>query len=533
MNETADIVIVGAGAAGAAFAWRLAGAGLKVVCIERGGWVDQRDSPSLTADWELALQTRFHGNPNIRRGAADHPVDDAGTPIKPSFFNAVGGSTIRWGAHFPRLRPSDFRVRSLDGVGVDWPVSYWDLEPYYDINDRVMGVSGLAGDPANPPRRDRDHPPLPLDAASARLADAFDRLGWHWWPSDSAILSTPGDHGRGACNNCGPCGVGCSRHARASTDVTYWPDALAGGVTLMADTVVTGIAVEGNAQRIRGVTVIDQKGERRAIDCGHLVLAGNGLGTARLLLSDPALSAALGGDLGRNLMLHPTAIVTGRFDEDLHSHRGAFACALYSQEFTETDRSHGFVRGFQLQALRGQGPLTTALGGYADRLPWGPEHHRAFRGGFGHTVSLTVTCEDLPERENRIDLHPDARDRWDMPVPRMHYRLGENTKAMMAFGIEKARTALSTAGARQVVVTPLARNAGFHLLGTARMGRPGDGSIVNDAGTAHAVPNLSVIDGGVFPTAAAVNPTPTIQAFALRSADRLLESLGTQPRAAA
>ena len=232
-------------------------------------------------------------------------------------------------------------------------------------------------------------------------------------------------------------------------------------------------------------------------------------------------------------MLHPTAIVTGRFDEDLQSYRGAFACALYSQEFCETDRLRGFVRGFQLQALRGQGPLTTALGGYANRLPWGPEHHRAFRRNFGHSVSLTVTCEDLPEPENRIDLHPAASDRWGMPIPRMHYRLGDNTEAMMAFGIEQARQVLSMAGARETAVTPLARNAGFHLLGTVRMGRPGDGSIVDDAGVAHAVPNLSVIDGGVFPTAAAVNPTPTIQAIALRAADQLLARRGAKPKAAA
>jgi len=279
--------------------------------------------------------------------------------------------------------------------------------------------------------------------------------------------------------------------------------------------------------------MIDRNGNRRTIGCGHLVLACNGLGTARLLLTNPMLSEALGPGLGRNLMLHPTAIVTGRFDEDLHSYRGAFACAFYSQQFVETDRSRGYVRGFQPQALRGQGALTTALGGYAGRLPWGRNHHRAFRQSFGRTVSLTVTCEDLPEAENRIDLHPDDRDRWGMPVPRMHYRLGENTKAMMAYGIEKARTVLATAGASTIAVTPLARNAGFHLLGTVRMGRPGDGSIVDDAGISHAVPNLSVIDGGVFPTSAAVNPTPTIQAVALRAADRLLARHGARPRAAA
>ena len=124
MTETADIVIVGAGAGGLAFAWAVADPGLKVLVLERGDYVDQRRAPTLDADWELALQTRFNANPNLRAGPADHPVDDKDTPIKPAFFNAVGGSTIRWGAHFPRFRPSDFHARSLDGVGSDWPLGY-------------------------------------------------------------------------------------------------------------------------------------------------------------------------------------------------------------------------------------------------------------------------------------------------------------------------------------------------------------------------------------------------------------------------
>ena len=134
MSETADIVIFGGGAGGLAFAWAVAEPGLKVVLLERGQRVDQRCSPSLDPYWELAMQTSFNANPNLRAGPADHPVDDSGTPIKSAFFNALGGSTVRWGAHFPRFRPSDFRTHSLDGVGQDWPLSYLDFEPWYDIN---------------------------------------------------------------------------------------------------------------------------------------------------------------------------------------------------------------------------------------------------------------------------------------------------------------------------------------------------------------------------------------------------------------
>ena len=120
-------------------------------------------------------------------------------------FNAVGGSTIHWTAHTPRFHPSDFRVRSLDGVADDWPITYADLEPYYDLNDAWMGCSGIAGDPANPPRSPRPMPPLPLGPDGERIARGFDRLGWHWWPSDSYITSTP-YRGRAPATTAGPAG---------------------------------------------------------------------------------------------------------------------------------------------------------------------------------------------------------------------------------------------------------------------------------------------------------------------------------------
>ena len=225
-------------------------------------------------------------------------------------------------------------------------------------------------------------------------------------------------------------------------------------------------------------------------------------------------------------MMHPTAIVTGRLPEAMQGWRGAFAASLLCQEFYETDKARGFVRGFQMQALRGQGPLTTALGGYNLPLPWGSAHAGAFTQTFGRTLSLTVTCDDLPEDINRIALDSDARDGLGMAVPRMIYRVGENSRRMLDFGIARATEALRTAGATDVVVNPLARNAGFHLMGTAHMGSDPDTSVTDDTGTVHGLANLRVVDASTFATAAAVNPTPTLQALALRSADALRVELG-------
>ena len=522
MSDTADIAIVGGGAGGLAFAWAVAAQGLKVVLLERGQAVDQRHAPTLDDDWELALQTTYNANPNLRAGPADHPVDDTGSPIKPAFFSALGGSTIRWGAHFPRFRPSDFRSLALDGVGQDWPLTYSDLEPWYDLNDAMMGVSGLAGDPGNPPRAPRPCPPLPLCPATEKLAEAFDKLGWHWWPSDGAIL-TEGRGDRGTCNNCGPCGLGCPRHARASADIAYADAARARGVDIRTGVTVTGLDVSSNGARVEALRTIGPDGQTGCLSAAETVIAANGLGTARLLLAEPKLHHPL---LGCGLMLHPSAIVTGLFRDALESYGGAFAAALVSQEFYETDRARGFARGFQMQALRGQGPLTTAQGGYGTRLPWGRTHAEAFAQTFGRTLSLTVTCDDLPENENRIEIDHTRHDRWEMPIPRMIYRLGENTRAMRDFGIARASQALRAAGAWKIIVTKLSRAAGFHLMGTARMGHDAQFSVTSPDGRMHSVENLTIVDSSTFASAGAVNPTPTLQAIALRAANAMRLRLG-------
>ena len=138
--------------------------------------------------------------------------------------------TVLYAGHFPRFHPSDFRVRTLDGVADDWPIDYPTLEPFYAENDRMMGVSGLVGDPANPPHEPM-MPPLPLGKSGQTLARGLNKLGWHWWPSDSAIASAEYE-GRAKCINLGHCTSGCAQGAKASTDITYWPAAIRAGVEL-------------------------------------------------------------------------------------------------------------------------------------------------------------------------------------------------------------------------------------------------------------------------------------------------------------
>jgi len=521
-----DVVIVGAGASGAAAAARLAQAGLRVTCIERGAWVDYSAVPSLGPDWEIARQTTHHPNPNTRGGAADYPIDDADAAIKPFMYNAVGGSTILWGAHFPRLRPSDFRTRTLDGVGDDWPISYADLAPYYARNDAVMGVAGLAGDPGNPEREARPMPPVPPGVAGVRMAAAFDRLGWHWWPADVAINTAPYGEGRGACNNCGPCDLGCPLKARSSADVTWWPIALRAGARLITGARVVKVETDA-AGRASGVVYIGADGVTRRHRAAVVALAANGVGTARLLLMSaskrfPAGLANDSGLAGRRLMHHPTGLVTGRFAQALDGQKGPFAVSILCQEFYETRAAHDFKRGYQMQLIRSDGPVGTACGGYLPRLPWGRGHHAAFAATFGHTASLTVTAEDLPDPDNRVTLSGVLTDSDGLPAPKLTYRVDANARAMIAHGIARATQAFVAAGAVQTVAQDLLVHAGFHLLGTARMGDDPATSVVDASGRAHGCRNLVVLDGSVFVTAAAVNPTSTIQALALRAADHVI-----------
>jgi choline dehydrogenase-like flavoprotein len=364
-DERADVLVIGAGASGAAVAWKLAGAGISVVCLEQGDWVDARAYPHWQADWELHRSTDWSPEPNVRRLAQDYPVNDQASVISPLMYNAVGGSTIHWSAHFPRFRPSDFRVRSLDGVADDWPIDYATLEPYFDLNDQMMGVAGITGDPAYPPKSPRQTPPIPLDTLGLTIAGGFDRLGWHWWPSDSAILTRDYD-GRRACVNCGPCDLGCPIGAKASTDITYWPKALASGARLVTRARVREITL-GPDGLADGVVYYDGEGREHAQKARAVVLAANGIGTPRLLLNSrstrfPEGLANHSGLVGRNLMFHPYAMARGVFDKPLGGHRGPIGCSIISQEFYETDLSRGFVRGYSFQVARGLSPIASANG---------------------------------------------------------------------------------------------------------------------------------------------------------------------------
>ena len=528
-NEMVDVLIIGSGASGAAVAWSLAETRMKILCLEQGDWVKPSEFPSNGRDWEARRYSDFDISPNKRGRVTDYPVNDDHSPMKVANFNGVGGGTILYTAHFPRMHPSDFRVRSLDGVADDWPVDYATLEPFFTENDRMMGVAGLAGDPA-PPLHQPPMPPVALGKTGMRSARAMNKLGWHWWPSDISIATTEYD-GRAPCINLGHCTPGCAQGAKASTDITYWPHALRAGVELRPRCRVREVTT--NAQGMAsGAIYYDENGVERFQPAEMVILACNGIGTPRLLLNSassrfPDGLANASGLVGKNLMLHPWPQVFGYVDERVDGDRAPMT-VMWSKEFYETDPARDFVRGYTLQFSRGTGPVNEAITSMvAGRLPWGAAHHGVYRQLLHKRLQIGIACEDLPEEHNRVTLDPVLKDSHGIPAPRIDYVISENTRRMIEHGIARAEEILTAAGATNLHAARILLNSPGHLLGTARMGSDPARSVVNAWGRCHDVKNLFIVDGSIWVTSGGVNPTSTIQALALYIADQIKQRLAT------
>ena len=207
------------------------------------------------------------------------------------------------------------------------------------------------------------------------------------------------------------------------------------------------------------------------------------------------------------------------------------ACSILSQEFYESDPSRGFVRGYGLHSGRSTTPMTYALGGFGidDPIPWGAEHREIMDNVYPYLAGLTVVTEDLPEEHNCVTLDPELTDGDGIPAPRISYCLSENTRAMLKHGEERAKEALLAAGARRILPNDsdkVWRRAGWHQMGTCRMGNDPKNSVVDGWGRSHDVKNLFIVDGSIFVTSGAVNPTATIQALALYIGDRIKPNIG-------
>ena len=551
-QDPVDILIIGSGASGGVCAWHLSKlAGVKIVCLEQGDWTAPVDGvlesqPHPEAAPQRDRLRRPPPREGIREWRDGYPYDHTESYWRPLLANGVGGASVHYSAVWARLHPSDFVVRSLEGVADDWPINYWDLEPYYDMVDNTVGVSGVPGNPAYPPMKRHMMRSHPLSQGARILARGYNKLGWHWWPTESARITEP-HNGRQPCTtDCEACDAGCPREAKNSSDVVFWPEAIRNGVELRTRARVRQITV--NSQGLAdGVLYHDAEGRLTEQKARLVVVACNGIGTPRLLLNStssqfPDGLANSSGLVGKNLMAHPIHIVTGLFENEDVAPRRYLSNGVVSAEFYEGDPAlRGFARGFWWMAGGYTGPVRAALGEppmpratvvpaalHAEpsrNIRWGRAHHAVFQERYSQTVGASMLFEELPLEENRVELHPTLTDDTGIPAPKLVYKKSENMKKMTTFGIARSEELLMAAGASKIVSSePLAEGAAYHLMGTARMGNDPSRSVVDKWGRAHDVKNLFVIDGSIMVTAGSVVVTSTIQALALRTADYIKDN---------
>ena len=506
-DETVDAVVVGLGAGGSPLLSRLARAGLSVVALEAGPWYDP--AQDFATD-EMAQDKLFWNDERLSAGT---------TPLGFGSNNSgtgVGGSTLHYTAYTPRAQPDDLRLRTEFGVGEDWPLSYEDLEPYYEEVEWTIGVSGPSPYPWGPPRgRGYPLPPLPLNGAAQIMEKACAEAGVRTSPAANAALSEPyyqeGIGWRNACTNRGFCQAGCNNGAKGSMDVTYVPLAVGAGAEIRPLSFVTGIETAGG--RVTGVVYRDAEGVERRQRCRHLFLCAGAIETPRLLLVNGLANAS--GQVGRNFMAHVGVQVWGQFEDEVRPWKG-IPGGLISED-THRPKDADFAGGYLLQSI-GVMPLTyvqqlaRAKGLFGRALT----DHMA---GYNHVAGINVLGDCLPHEENFMELS-DEKDARGLPKPRVHFSEAENERRMTDHAGNLMGELWRSAGATEM--WSFRRYA--HTIGTCRMGTDPARSVVDAGGRSHEIPNLTIMDNSVFPSALSANPALTIMALSLRAADRFLEA---------
>ncbi len=507
-NEAVDFCVVGIGSAGGVLLQRLAKAGFRVVGLEAGPfWDTERDWVS-----DEKGSHKLYWN-DLRITGGKDPL----TLGENNSGKGVGGGSVHWAAFAPRLHPSDFRVYTEDGLGADWPISYYDLKPYYELLEREIPVAGPAyfpwGDPHGYP-----YGPHPLGGVGDVLVKGCTRLGIRVCAGGPVAILSGSRGDRPHCIYRGFCIQGCKVGAKASTLITHVPEALHYGAEIRDLCMVSRISMK-DKRRVDGVFYFDSDGREHFQRAKAVVVCGYAIETPRLLLN----SASPGHDhglanssdtVGRYLMAQAGNVVLGRFPDLIRMYKAPPAHAM-SEEFYETDPKRGFARGFAIQTVAPL-PIAFAKQMMKAKEAWGWGMRRVMMD-YNHWATLGVLGEILPWPDNRVEL-AEMKDQFGIPVAKVTFDLRENDKRLIEYGKKNVMDVMWAAGAEEVVQE--SRYA--HLVGAARMGSDAGSSVVDKYGRTHDVANLFVCDGSIFPTQGSANPGLTIQALAARTADYLI-----------
>ncbi|HEV2462853.1 MAG TPA: GMC family oxidoreductase [Acidobacteriaceae bacterium] len=508
-EEIVDYCIVGVGSAGGVLAQRLARAGFSVVALEAGPFWDTEK------DWvsdEKGSHELYWDDLRIT-GGKDPLALGANNSGK-----GVGGGSVHWAAFAPRFHPSDFRVYSQDGVGADWPMSYNDLKPYYELLEQEIPVAGPAWFPWGNPHG-YPYGPHPMGAVGDVLVRGCTNLGIRSVAGGPVAILSASHGDRPHCIYRGFCIQGCKVGAKASTLITHVPDAITHGAEIRAHSMVSRVNL-GRDGRVTGVTYFDREHRERVQHARAVIVSGYAIETPRLLFNSACPGHKHGlanssGTLGKYLMAQAGNVVAGRFDQLIRLYKAPPAHAL-SEEFYETDKQRDFARGFAIQTV-GPLPIAFAKQMVAAIGAWGWGLRRVMMD-YNHWATLGVLGEILPWQDNRVEL-ADEKDQYGLRVAKVTFNLHDNDKKLIEFAKQKVMDVMRAAGAEQVVQE--SRYA--HLVGAARMGSDPDDSVVDKFGRTHDIPNLFICDGSILPTQGSANPGLTIQALAARTADYLIK----------
>jgi choline dehydrogenase-like flavoprotein len=551
-SQPYDVCIVGSGAGGGMAAYALTKAGARVVMLEAGpAWYASKNSKMIVP----AYMTPYRGRATRTRPFGEFDACDGGWEIDGEPYTRapgtrfdwwrgrmLGGRTNHWGRISLRFGPRDFKGKTNDGLGDDWPISYEDVAPYYDRIDDLIGVFGSRENLPNEPDG-KFHPAPKPRCYELLVKQAADRLKITCIPSRLSIITRPLP-GRQACHYCGQCNRGCQVKANfSSPDVLIAPAIATGKLTLLTNAMAREVTV-GTDGLATGVAYIDKNsGEDRHVRARIVVVAASALESARLLLNSksslfPQGLANASGTVGRYITDTTGTDVSGfipaMVDHVPHNEDGVGGMHVYMPWWLD-NKKLDFPRGYHIEVGGGLGQPSYGFMGGVQRFPnvagYGKKLKDDYRRYYGATIGFSGRGEMIPNDDCYAEIDPTVVDRWGIPVLRFHWQWSDHERNQSKHMQETFRSLITEMGGTPFGNMPTKEQdyglaAGgriIHELGGTRMGSDPKTSVLNASCQAHDCKNLFVADGAPFVSQADKNPTWTILALAWRTADKITE----------
>ncbi|MGI8782873.1 MAG: GMC family oxidoreductase [Acidobacteriota bacterium] len=547
-----DVCIVGSGAAGGMAAKVLTESGADVVMLEAGPMYDSSKDAAMFA-WNYDSPRRGAATVDRHFGEYDAGYGGWTLPGEPytvasgetfDWYRArmLGGRTNHWGRISLRFGPLDFKRRSNDGLGDDWPISYDDVKPYYDKVDRLVGIFGSKEGIFNEPDGVFQPPPRPR-CYELMVKQGCQKLGITCIPSRMSILTQP-LNGRPACHYCAQCGRGCSTHSNFSSPSVLLPPALATGkLKIIPGAMAREVLTDANGLATGVSYVNTADGREHQVRARIVVLGASACESARLLLNSksprfPSGLANSSGVIGKYLIDSTGASVSGFFPQMMngvsHNEDGIGGMHLYMPWWLN-DKKLDFPRGYHIEfgggrRMPGSGFLGgiqnfNGGGGYGAKLK---DDYRRYYGAF---IGFAGRGEMIPNKDSYCEIDPSVVDKWGIPVLRFHFKFSDYEHNQVKHMQETFRELITTLGGTPTSQMP-SREQGYgiaaggriiHEVGVTRMGADPKTSVVNGFCQAHDSKNIFIVDGGPFVSQADKNPTWTILALSMRAGEYIAE----------